>query len=215
MERISLLLQKIETLQSKKDVTALDIDLMMDYMRVIYADMIEWRSKIIYIKDTSTQQAEPQQEIIENELETEPTLEEITQVIELKVDEKMEEGQEEHAAEPLSDNIQNKVTSEDSEPIDFSVNPIPQFPFPKKTHEDIRKFIGINEKFVFINELFDGNRDAYEEVLSELSEFLNIDDAIKWLKNTVIIPYGWKEDDFNVQDFYRILGSYYKRIIVS
>jgi len=39
MERISTLLEKIEALQRRNNVTAIDIDLMLDYTRVLYADL--------------------------------------------------------------------------------------------------------------------------------------------------------------------------------
>src|SRR5690606_25539143 len=199
----------LNTLNNKPDIEAIDVDLMTDYVKVIYADLLEWRERLVFSQriaatppekpsapiTTALSPEEPEKED-GADLDPTPLPEEIVQEMEqtmpgisLNLFDK-EEPQK----------APEKLASIDTQPI----------PFPQKK-EDVRKFIGINEKFVFINELFDGNRDAYEEVLTELIEFSNTEDAIDWLTKTVAKPYDWKEDDFNVQDFYRVLESYYRR----
>lgn len=73
MQRIKMLLQKINEIAHKGDKASLiDIDLMMDYTRVLYADMAEIRSKLTFrteVPDVATNPIsvkveEPIQEII-------------------------------------------------------------------------------------------------------------------------------------------------------
>lgn len=46
MQRIPVLIQKLTELSVKGDSTIIDIDLMLDYTRVIYADLLEMRNRI-------------------------------------------------------------------------------------------------------------------------------------------------------------------------
>lgn len=73
MQRIKMLLQKINEIAHKGDkATLIEIDLMMDYTRVLYADMAEIRSKLTFRTEVpdidtnpiSVKVEEPIQEII-------------------------------------------------------------------------------------------------------------------------------------------------------
>ncbi|HTN46063.1 MAG TPA: hypothetical protein VL098_06905 [Flavipsychrobacter sp.] len=252
MERVTALLKKLEDISSGRELSALDIDLMMDYVRVIYADLLEARGKMAVVpppphvipadteepataavpaeEEEAVHPPAPLAAIIEPfKITDEPTLEEMTQVLAQEVPEEEgidvnpEPAPEEDTDTAPSDNmlpeaapvIEEKVPAPPPQPIRLETGSIQNYPFPKKTKDDIRKFVGINEKFLFINELFAGNKDAYEEVLNELAEFSDVDDAVEWLKVAVAKNYDWTEDDFNVQDFYRMLDSYYRRIKTS
>ena len=47
MQRIDTILEKLTELNKLKDkATIIDIDLMMDYTRVVYADLQEWRKRV-------------------------------------------------------------------------------------------------------------------------------------------------------------------------
>lgn len=48
MERIAILLDKIKELNNNPETTVLEIDLMMDYTRVLYADLVERRRNISF-----------------------------------------------------------------------------------------------------------------------------------------------------------------------
>lgn len=235
MERIKTLLDKIAALNNKPNIEAIDVDLMADYVKVLYADLLEWRERLVFTKGLSTETSLQKEEStkpvetvnVSSSIKEEPSLEEMTQALEKELTE--EDAEPDLDPTPLPEASVNKVSltaPDSSPPVSIHIfdkkeesQKTPEkltnidtqsIPFPQKK-EDVRKFIGINEKFVFINELFDGNRDAYEEVLNEIIEFSNTEDAIEWLNKTVAKPFDWKEDDFNVQDFYRVLESYYKR----
>lgn len=56
MQRIDTLLQKLNELARLKEKASLiEIDLMMDYTKVIYADLIEWRNRTQFIDRIPTE----------------------------------------------------------------------------------------------------------------------------------------------------------------
>lgn len=61
----------------------------------------------------------------------------------------------------------------------------------KNPVSDLRKSIGINEKFAFINELFDGNQTAYNEAIDQLNGSAGHSEAIAYIENDLIPKYQW------------------------
>lgn len=83
MQRIKMLLQKINEIAHKGDkATLIDIDLMMDYTRVLYADMAEIKSKLAFrteVPDVAVNTAhikpeEPIQEITAQHVQEQPVV---------------------------------------------------------------------------------------------------------------------------------------------
>ena len=61
----------------------------------------------------------------------------------------------------------------------------------KNPVSDLKKSIGINEKFSFINELFDGDLNAYNSAIEKLNGSNNLDEANAFLQNELIEKYNW------------------------
>ncbi len=59
--------------------------------------------------------------------------------------------------------------------------------------ENLKSAIGINDKFYFINELFKGNSQAYEDVIYTLNNFKRFDDAIQYF-STLKFRYDWNTE---------------------
>lgn len=77
-------------------------------------------------------------------------------------------------------------------------------------NKDIRSYIGINDKYNFISELFKGNSEAYDEILTEINQCDNKQDALRFLENAGITTlYHWKEDGFSEQIFYNVLSQFF------
>ncbi len=83
MQRIKMLLQKINEIAHKGDkATLIEIDLMMDYTRVLYADMAEIKSKLAFRTDvpdvafntTPIKAEEPIQEITTLPVQQQPVI---------------------------------------------------------------------------------------------------------------------------------------------
>ena len=57
--------------------------------------------------------------------------------------------------------------------------------------KDLKDAIGINEKFLFINELFDGNLQDYSEALNKLNAFENLQSAENIFSVDLVTRYSW------------------------
>lgn len=77
-------------------------------------------------------------------------------------------------------------------------------PPPVRTHPDIKTFIGINEKFRFINELFDGNLRIYDESIQKLNQTESSTDADQIL-NDLKDVFSWKTGEETAQLFRRLV----------
>ena len=59
---------------------------------------------------------------------------------------------------------------------------------------DLKKSIGINEKFSFINELFDGDMDSYNSAIEQLNTSPTMSEAMNVLSNQLATKFGWSHD---------------------
>ena len=183
MERVTILLEKIKQLNEKEEVGLLDLDLMMDYTRVLYSDLMEWRNTVGFNSNISAETPETNQ----------PTpAPEVTK------------------QEPLPRATAPSVELSAS-PSEYKIKEAQPIRFESKgpREEDIRKLIGINDKYQFISELFGNNKEAYEAVIDELNTFEAETEALNWLKKSVFLEYHWDEQSLSVQSFYQVIGQYF------
>jgi hypothetical protein len=83
------------------------------------------------------------------------------------------------------------------------------FQAAKAANKDIRSSIGINDKYLFLNELFNNHKSNYEETLDKLNHFSNIDQAKDWILTKVVPVQKWDKDDATVQSFYAMLAKHF------
>jgi hypothetical protein len=79
----------------------------------------------------------------------------------------------------------------------------------KAANKDIRSSIGINDKYLFLNELFNNHKSNYEETLDKLNHFSNIDQARDWIITKVVPVQKWDKEDATVQSFYDMLAKHF------
>lgn len=60
--------------------------------------------------------------------------------------------------------------------------------------DDLSKGMGINERFLTINELFNGNHEAFDHALRHLNQLSDFAEARIWIENSLIEPYGWLDE---------------------
>lgn len=150
MQRVKTLLQKISDLSQKGEALShIEVDLLLDYTRVMYADLLEHRNRLNF----------------NNHIEKASQLHDKTSIT-----------------------VPNpKITA---------INSV-----------SISNRIGINDKYLFISELFNNSKDEYEECITALSEFTSYTDAISWLS----AKQTWDDENDIIQSFYSILKSYYPK----
>lgn len=148
MQRVKTLLQKISDLSQKGEaLSQIEVDLLLDYTRVIYADLLEYKSRLNF----------------NNHIEK-------------------------------ASQLHDKTNITEPNPKIAAVNSV-----------SIGNKIGINDKYLFIIELFNNNKDEYEECITVLSEFASYTNAFAWLS----AKYTWDDENDTVQSFYSILKSSY------
>ena len=59
----------------------------------------------------------------------------------------------------------------------------------------IKSAIGINDRFQFIRELFDGNGDKFAKTVSVIDEMKNIDEAVEYLRQS----FKWKKNETSLK----------------
>jgi hypothetical protein len=187
MERITTLLEKIKELNHKPDPALIDVDLMMDYARVLYADLFEWRKKLAF-NEAVTIKTEAEERAIAGGLEANQSAVAQPEIAGPAVE--------------LDNTVLNfEQSKNERKPLSY--------PDPHYSNADIRQRIGVNDKYQFISELFGNNKDAYEEVISEINTFDTEEEAITWINNSVGSQFRWQDDTESVQNFYRLLGEFF------
>jgi hypothetical protein len=70
---------------------------------------------------------------------------------------------------------------------------------------DLRKAIGINDRYLYINDLFNGDEAMFERSVKTLNQFSILPEAEFWMQRELRIKLGWKEDNTLVQQFVQLV----------
>jgi len=71
--------------------------------------------------------------------------------------------------------------------------------------KDLRKAIGINDRFVFINDLFRGDEAMYERSIKTINSFHIFPEAEYWINRELIVKLGWDAEAEIVKHFYQLV----------
>lgn len=76
----------------------------------------------------------------------------------------------------------------------------------KKTKiDDLKSAVALNQRFLFSNELFGGNMEAFNRALNELNHLENMDEALRYIDLQLSKNYNWKKDSETVVDFLSLI----------
>ena len=70
---------------------------------------------------------------------------------------------------------------------------------------DLRKAIGVNDRFLFINGLFRGDEAVYERSIKTINSFSILPEAEYWIQRELKVKNGWKDSDELVMQFYQLV----------
>lgn len=70
---------------------------------------------------------------------------------------------------------------------------------------DLKKAISINERVVFLNDLFRGDVDMYERSLKTINNFRILPEAEYWIERELKIKLGWDENSPTVKQFNQLV----------
>lgn len=71
--------------------------------------------------------------------------------------------------------------------------------------KELRKAIGVNDRFVFIGELFRGDEPMYERSIKTINNFRILAEAEYWMERELKIKLGWDDSREIVQHFYQLV----------
>ncbi len=71
--------------------------------------------------------------------------------------------------------------------------------------KDLRKGVGINDRFQFINELFRGDESMYERSIKTINNFTIYAEAQYWMERELKVKLGWDNEKSVTQDFYALV----------
>ena len=72
----------------------------------------------------------------------------------------------------------------------------------KKTINDLRTDIDLNNKFWFINNLFDGDSESYKRAITQLNEQVSFPEAENFINNQLISKYNWDKKEKVTMKFF-------------
>ncbi len=118
-------------------------------------------------------------------------------IYEDSAEENNEEGIEEkkEAVGDLIENVRQKAEVTNSSEASAKLNKI----------LNIRKSLGINQRYMFLKELFGNNSDDFEEALEKLESFESQHLAMNYLEEHFSKKYQWDMESEEVQEFYEVL----------
>jgi hypothetical protein len=67
--------------------------------------------------------------------------------------------------------------------------------------QDLRKAIGINERFLYLNELFRGDEAMYERSIKTINAFTAFAEAEYWIRRELKLKLGWDDKYQTVKQF--------------
>ncbi len=70
---------------------------------------------------------------------------------------------------------------------------------------DLRKAIGVNDRYLFINELFRGDEVAYERSIKTINSFSIFAEAEYWIQRELKVKNGWDPNNEMVTQFYQLV----------
>ncbi|MGN6165277.1 MAG: hypothetical protein ACTHOF_12120 [Flavisolibacter sp.] len=71
--------------------------------------------------------------------------------------------------------------------------------------KDLRKGIGINDRFTFVSELFRGDDAMYERSIKTINGFGILSEAEYWINRELKFKLGWNDSKETVQHFYHLV----------
>jgi hypothetical protein len=70
---------------------------------------------------------------------------------------------------------------------------------------DLKKAIGVNDRYVFINQLFRGDEVMYERSIKTINGFRILPEAEYWMERELKVKLGWDENREATRHFYQLV----------
>lgn len=71
--------------------------------------------------------------------------------------------------------------------------------------KDLRKAVGINDRYLFISELFRGDETMYERSIKTINNFSIFQEAYYWMERELKLKLAWDQEKHSTQLFYQLV----------
>ncbi|MDB9932522.1 hypothetical protein N8289_00270 [Flavobacteriales bacterium] len=202
--------KKITKLEKGK-LSLTDLNEALEHSRDVYERLTIIRYKALLEKQEIVQEIK---EEIASEKEQSPA--EIKEIIEEKVEESsfafnFDLTEEETLdISPNQRNLLDEIQEVGGESVNekYAEGTQPESVAEKMTNtkiEDLRKAIALNQKFLFMKDLFSGEKSAYDEAIDKLNSCHTIQEAKSFLASEVENKYNWEQETPAVEQFNNLL----------
>ncbi|MEY4703431.1 MAG: hypothetical protein RIR96_1328 [Bacteroidota bacterium] len=99
--------------------------------------------------------------------------------------------------QPIEKNTKNAELNESLKTVKKEVSDVLQ----DSPIKDLKKAIGINDRFLFINELFQGDENMYERSIKTINGFSIFPEAEYWIRRELKTKLGWDDKNEIVRQF--------------
>jgi len=220
-ERINLLIEKINKLKpllAQDKVDLIDIDLTLDYTRVLYADLLEWRNQLAFVTQKSENNPtvlnpSSPETIIKNQssifIEIPNTntdsIDSVKKSENLDVTENAEDNSTPVATEKIiiEEPVFAQLNQEHTQEIPLTAQ------LNQHQKKDIRHFITLNDRFLFMSELFNNDKFDYESALDIINNFKDKTAVQNWIHDNYFATQKWDKDNPHVQTFLTAVQQLY------
>ena len=152
-------------------------------------------------EDPVTESEKPE-EVVEEVAEDEQ--EDESSEVEQELPEVKIEPESEIEPAPIEDQIEEAPVRDVSEQPETLADRLKMTPLA-----DLKKAIGLNQKFQFINELFEGDADEYADSIEKLNSADNMESAINYFEKELAAKNDWEEDHPSVLDLRELVQRRY------
>ncbi len=177
--------EMISQMKAEGPVTTIEIDIVLEKIRKLYSDVSNLKghnppaTKPEIVKDEKVKQEKPATQDTPQEEETAVTPEAMAGEEPATIADKFK-GEKKFINERLGDNgtRQDLSSKLQSKPI-----------------RDIGTSLGLNDRFKLINELFNGDKNSYQQTIDVLNNAGNFNEAFSYINTS----YDWDMEDDSVQ----------------
>lgn len=105
--------------------------------------------------------------------------------------------------EKTTDRTEKETAPKETNNLKFKIQPEPGFAeqLGNGPLENLKEAIGLNERFLFSNELFNGNMEAFNRALNELNHLESIPDAERLINEQLAVNFKWDPENEAVERF--------------
>ena len=197
--------ESIKKFRNRSSIPRVEIDLAMEKVRKLY-DLLQNLTEEKTVEEHTATENKPENidafELADNSLDTNKDIIETSKILPREEGKKPEEelqinfeeqktGKTEIIADRLQNgqNFRNELLKQQVSTKDLSSR------LTSQPITDIGAAMGLNEKFLFIRELFDNDPDKFTETINTLNRASNFNEAYSYLSD----KFNWDMDDPKVQ----------------